>query len=325
MVKVSVIVPVYNAQEYLEECLESLVHQTLEEIEIVCVNDGSNDASPDILTKYQEKYPQKVIVISKENGGQASARNLGIRRCSGEYIGFVDADDYVAEEMFEKMYHRAKLEDSDYIECRYRYLQVTETGETKKLLCYGNVRPFYRTEEMFFDPLVSPWNKLYRAKILKDNSILFPEGFVYEDTSFYVKAIPFIKKASFEPEEYVYHFLRAGSTMNAKKDKRVGNIFPVIEDVINFYKKNQLWDLYHNELEYFCTKILLCSSLARIADVKDTDLKRTYMKKTIGMMQMYFPGYRQNTYIKKSKKGLYMRCISPYTIKLVVWLLRFHR
>ena len=92
MKKVSVIVPVYNAEKYLEKCLNSLVEQTLEEIEIIIINDGSTDSSQKIIEKYAEKYGQKIITRTKKNEGQAIARNLGIELCSGKYIGFVDAE-----------------------------------------------------------------------------------------------------------------------------------------------------------------------------------------------------------------------------------------
>ena len=108
MNKVSVIVPVYNAQNFLEKCIESLTQQTLKEMELIFVNDGSTDQSLQILEKYQKRFPKKVMVYSKENGGQASARNLGIAKSRGEYIGFIDADDYVDTHMYEAMYKKAK-------------------------------------------------------------------------------------------------------------------------------------------------------------------------------------------------------------------------
>ena len=121
--KVSVIVPVYNTSKYLVRCMEALVNQTLEEIEILAVNDGSTDNSLEILKKYEVQYPQKVRVLSKENGGQATARNLGIRESRGEYIGFADSDDCVERTIFEKMYLLAKKDDSDLTECHYHYVQ----------------------------------------------------------------------------------------------------------------------------------------------------------------------------------------------------------
>ena len=160
MKKVSVIVPVYNAQNFLEKCIESLTQQTLEEIELIFVNDGSTDQSLHILETYRKRFPDKMMVYSKENGGQASARNLGIAKSHGEYIGFVDADDHVDVHMYEAMYERAKKESSDYVECQYHYLQIDDNGQEKEIPQYGHVRAYNSDKEMFIDPLVSPWNKL---------------------------------------------------------------------------------------------------------------------------------------------------------------------
>ena len=115
MIKVSVIVPVYNVEKYLRKCLDSLVNQTLEEIEIIVVNDGSKDDSQIIMEEFQQKFPLKIKIFSKENGGLSDARNYGLDRAVGAFIGFVDSDDEVSETMFEEMYdlaqtHAAEIE-----------------------------------------------------------------------------------------------------------------------------------------------------------------------------------------------------------------------
>ena len=110
-IKVSVIVPVYNVEAYLERCLDSLVKQTLEEMEIIVVNDGTKDNSQAIIDRYAAAYPQKVISLIKENGGLSDARNYGIPYAHGEYIGFVDSDDYLNVTMYQKLYDRAAETD----------------------------------------------------------------------------------------------------------------------------------------------------------------------------------------------------------------------
>mgnify|MGYP000287779322 FL=1 len=116
-IKVSVIVPVYNVEAYLERCLDSLVKQTLEEMEIIVVNDGTKDNSQAIIDRYAAAYPQKVISLIKENGGLSDARNYGIPYAHGEYIGFVDSDDYLNVTMYQKLYDRAAETDSDIVVC----------------------------------------------------------------------------------------------------------------------------------------------------------------------------------------------------------------
>lgn len=294
MVKVSVIVPVYNTEKYLSRCLDSLVGQTLKEIEIIAIDDGSSDSSFAILKEYGEKFPYKIKIFSKENGGQATARNRGIVESIGEYIGFVDSDDCVDCNMFEAMYKTAIQEKYDLVECNYHYLR--EGRWNKRLKNRGNTRQFTNQKEMFLDPQVSPWNKLYKREVIVEAKIRFPEGLIYEDTAFYIKAIPYIEKEKYVDKRFVYYFLRQSSTMNANKNKKVGNIIPVLEDIIYFYKNNCFFDTYSEELEYFCAKIMLCSSLGRIAGIKDKKTAKELYECTFLFLEHYFPNYRKNVY-----------------------------
>ena len=115
--KISVIIPVYNVEKYIVKCLDSLVNQTLENIEIIVVNDGSKDNSQTIIDKYVKKYPKKIKSYIKENGGQGSARNLGLEYAKGEYISFVDSDDWLDLNALEEMYNLAKKDNSDIVIC----------------------------------------------------------------------------------------------------------------------------------------------------------------------------------------------------------------
>ena len=119
MPKVSVIVPFYNVEGYIEKCLETLVNQTLKEIEIILVNDGSTDRSIEIVKKFIKEYPEKIVYLEKENGGLSDARNFGLKHAKGEYIAFVDSDDYIEIDMYENMYNLAEKENSDMVECNF--------------------------------------------------------------------------------------------------------------------------------------------------------------------------------------------------------------
>ena len=130
--KVSVIVPVYNVELYLEKCLLSLVNQTLQDIEIIVVNDGSRDHSQQIIEKFQQEHPQKIFAYTKENGGLSDARNFGIDRAKGKYIGFVDSDDYVSETMYDEMLNIAEKNQAEITICNIQ--KVDERGNvTQKL------------------------------------------------------------------------------------------------------------------------------------------------------------------------------------------------
>lgn len=162
MKKVSIIVPVYNMEKYLNKCMDSLVNQTLEDIEIITINDGSKDSSLKILNEYKEKYPNKVVIINQENQGISVARNNGINAATGKYIGFVDSDDYVKTDMFEKLYKKIEKTKSDIVICDYeKYFMNTEEFK------YVNVVDYIKCDSLYSDTSIinnidySPWNKLF--------------------------------------------------------------------------------------------------------------------------------------------------------------------
>jgi glycosyltransferase involved in cell wall biosynthesis len=315
---VSVVMPVYNTEKYLRRCLDALVSQTIphSELEIIAVNDGSTDGSPDILAEYQEKYPQLIKVFHKPNGGQATARNLGIRKASGEYIGFADSDDYVDVTMFDKLYKLALSENADLVECHYHSMLEQSAGDGefptyKEIGTRGTIKAHENVRELFLDPQVSPWNKLYRKSILVDNDVFFPEGMIYEDTAFYIKSLPYIRKHAYLDEKLVYYSVRPSSTMTKNLGAKVGDIFKVLDDINDYYHRNNIFGEYKDELEYFCVKIAFCSNLSRIGRVKNGYLRRELLDKTFVFVKKNFPDYKKNKYFV-GKIGMYIKSVARW-------------
>lgn len=312
---VSVIVPVFNTARYLPRCLDALVNQTIDKknLEIVLVNDGSTDGSCKILQEYKDRYPDIITLVNKENGGQATARNLGIKIARGEYVGFADSDDYVDTTLFEKLYDLAISENADLVECHYHSMLETldKNGNVsyKEIGTRGSIKGHSDTKELFLNPQVSPWNKLYRKSILIDNDITFPEGMIYEDTSFYVKTLPFIKKQAYCDEKLVYYNVRQKSTMTSHTNSKVGDIFGVMDDILDFYHIKGIYHSFKDELEFFCVKIAFCSNLSRVGRVKSKSTKNELLDKTFDFVNSKFPYYRNNKYFK-GKIGLYIRSVN---------------
>lgn len=322
MVKVSVIVPVYNTEKFLGKCLESIVQQTLNEIEIIIINDGSTDNSQEIINKYKLIYDKKIKVILKENEGQAIARNIGMELASGEYIGFIDSDDFIEPDMFEKMYEEAKIKNADMVMCHYRYL-LNEDNQIKELKKYSVVKDVDHVKELFLNPLVSPWNKIYKNSIIKDSGVKFPPNLIYEDTAFYINIIPYLNNIAFIPKEYVTHMLRRGSTVNRVQNPRVGDMLEILAKIVEFYKANGFWNEYKEELEYFCVKILLCSSLKRVAILNDKDIKNNLIDKSIEFINNNFKNYKNNQYMKKVNiTNIYIKSFNKYSLNLYLILLK---
>lgn len=316
MIRVSVIVPVYNTEKYLARCLDALVGQTLSSLEIIAVDDGSTDDSPRILETYADRFPNRIRVIHKENGGQASARNIGIREAAGEYVGFADSDDCVEIELFEKLLQAAEKSAADYAECKFHFVREYKDGSIQELTPRGRIREHNDNRDMFIDPQVSPWNKIYRRSILTDNEIFFPEGIIYEDTSFYIKAIPYLKNTAAIDDRLVYYYLREESTMNRNKSLKVGDIFKVFSDILDFYRDRKLFDKYHDELEYFCVKTALCSSMSRIGRVSDKQLENRFLDTTFSFIREQFPEYKRNKYFT-GKIGMYIKLVNRGNAKII--------
>ncbi|KAA8816913.1 glycosyl transferase family 2 [Bifidobacterium rousetti] len=318
---VSVIVPVYNGERDLARCLDSLVGQSLEGMEIIVVDDGSTDGTPEVIRRYVERHPGRVRALRKENGGQGAARNLGLAEASGEYVGFVDADDYVSRDMFGRMLAAAREADADLVTCDYTYTYGGER-DAKRVTLAKPARPL----DLFFDPWAAPWNKLYRRSMLVDNGIAFPGTRAYEDTAFYADLIPFVRRIANVDEAFVHQYFRESSTMNQRQDERVLLIFDVVDDIIAFYRAHGVYERYREYLEYFCVKILFSSSVLRICQIRDRAVRRDYLDRSIGKALRLFPGYRRNRFFRKGLKGLYVRSVNRLTLPLyadLIYLIRY--
>ncbi len=169
--KVSIIIPIYNVEKFLAECMDSVIGQTLCDIEIVCVNDGSTDSSPEILRDYAAKDP-RILLISQENRGYGSAMNAGIDNACGEYIGIVEPDDFVPPDMFEKLYETAREYDLDFVKADFYRFVTNPNGTINKSLCRLSDDP--ADYSRIFDPSRDPsaqkyamntWSGIYRRFI----------------------------------------------------------------------------------------------------------------------------------------------------------------
>ena len=207
--KVSVIVPVYNVEPFLKRAIDSLINQTLKELEIIIVDDGSPDNCGAVIDEYAREH-SNIIALHKENGGISDARNAGLQMATGEYIGFLDPDDYAEPDMFEKLYTSAKESDSDLAFCGYTEVFSPSCIENRKIEISKQTGDIF---DLAFSNVCNSlgayaWNKLYKSSIIKDSRIEFPDGVsVVEDTVFFFE---FLKNAtSFSVvDEPLYNYIR---------------------------------------------------------------------------------------------------------------------
>lgn len=291
-VSVSVIVPVYNVEKYLDECLSSLVNQTLSELEIIVVNDGTKDNSQSIIDHYVKQYPNKVVSLIKENGGLGDARNYGIPYAKGEYIGFVDSDDIVHLEMYEKMFNKAKLEDSDLVLCDLEYFYETSSEKMVKegLIQIENIDV---NKTVFLSPLFA-WNKLYRKSLFIESGLKYPNGLWYEDIPVTVPFFTLAKKISYVHETLIYYRQRSTSIMGSVDNPKVKDIFDIMHLCLNYFKDHNLLETYYDELEFlFLEHLMLNGGFRFLLSHKHKD----YLAFSIDTLDLNFPHWRNNKYL----------------------------
>lgn len=302
MTKVSVVVPVYNIEDCIDKCLNSLVNQDFDDYEIVVVNDGSTDNSQSVVDEYVKKYPSKVKAYKKKNGGLSDARNYGLSKSCGEYISFVDGDDYVSDKMLNVMYTKA-LEGYDIVVCNFS--KVWE--DNKEQFFYNPVISDYR-EFMIGFPMA--WNKLYK-KSLFDNEFKFKKGILYEDLEFIPSLVLKTHKIGFVEDSLYFYFQRDSSIMNKSEyDDKFLDIFKVLGSLEGRFIKHKAYDDYKDEFEYLNTEHLLYSASLRF--ILFGDKGKELINKSINIIKSKYPNFIQNKYFKKKSLKFKTVCFLAY-------------
>lgn len=250
MIKVSVIISAYNIENYIGKCIESIMNQTLKEIEIIIVNDGSTDRTLNIINKYK-KLDNRIIVIDKENKGVQSARNEGLRFASGESVLFVDGDDWLDKEALNHLFNRLDNDKLDIV-C-YGYYQEYEDGKVKKFKnkyigLYDN--DCFLSATLMNEVIPSLCCKLIRREFLTKNKIVFPEDIAFgEDLATTVRLALNFPKVLIIEQCYYYYFTRIDSVTNKITDKALDlfKAFNYIQDLLN---ENKYYEKFEEEFEF---------------------------------------------------------------------------
>ena len=243
MTKVSVLVPIYNVEQYLPECLDSLCAQTLKNIEIICINDGSTDASGAILDEYA-KNNSNIVVINKKNSGYGDSMNRGLEVATGEYIGIVESDDYIDANGFEKLYELAKKTDADIVKANYYYHsddkdEIHEVVKNQKLNKAITISDDYSI--LIEEPGI--WSAIYRRDFLNDNKIRFrtTPGASYQDTGFFFKTACAAKKIVYTKNAYL-HYRTDNANSSVKSLEKVNYVVEEYADIEKYLEKCDITD-----------------------------------------------------------------------------------
>lgn len=306
--KLSVIVPVYNVEKYLRECLDSLVLQTYHDMEIIVVNDGSTDGSLAIIQEYAQKY-DNLRYVSKINGGLSDARNYGIPYALGEYIAFIDSDDYVELDMYEKMMSKIE-EGNDVVVCDIQYFFEDNSGYVMKGLSS------FKTDTIQKRALLSPmfaWNKVYHRRFFEN--LRYPLNTWYEDTPVTTLIFAKCEKIGYVDEALVHYRQRKDSIMGSVQSVRIKEIFNVMAMVRERFKENSLYEEYFSEIEYLHIEHLRLYGMFRF--IRSPFFKECYAESE-KIMNEYFPLWHNNMYIKELgiKNRLFLKYYNLHTHKI---------
>lgn len=318
MTKVSVIVPVYNVEKYLRKCLDSLVHQTLDDIEILVINDGSPDQSQAIIEEYESSYPNLKGYV-KPNGGLADARNFGLQYATGKYIGFIDSDDYVEIDMYEKLFEKAEKEQADLVVCDLEYVWEDGSKEPMRMSGLNKIEGKSERSALFTSPLFA-WNKLYRREFLLKSGLKYSVGKWYEDIPVTVPLFALANRVTYVPEVMIHYLQRGTSIMGSGYDQRMYHIFDQMKFIYHYYQEHGLLNQYREEIEYLFVEHLMLYGAFRF-------LRTNHYKELCSMsfqvMKEYFPQYRSNSFLKifSLKNRLFIMTLNPWTMSFWKWVL----
>lgn len=313
MKKVSVIVPVYNTAKYLRRCLDSLVMQTLKDIEIIVIEDKSKDNANEILKEYEEKYEDKIKVFhNKTNKGIGYNRNFGIKKATGKYISFIDSDDWTNETMYEKMYEKAIKDNLDLVVCKFHKMlekddDLIEIEPDFKIPYFKNTS-LKDNPNLLLDINLAPWNKLYKKELLDD--IRFPEDLKYEDAIVVVKALARAKKIGIVDEKLNYYLVRSKSETTSM-DKRVFDILTITKEIIEELKSHD----YYNDIKKYVEAMTIRNLFRYTIQQKyqkDKKIKNKFIDDVFTFLNKEFPNWRKNKIWKK--RNVFKRMIEQSKI-----------
>lgn len=303
--KLSIVAAVYNLEKYLPRCLDALVNQTLQDIEIICVDDGSTDSAPQIIDEYAAKFPEKVKAFHKENGGEFTTRNYGLEKATGEYVTFVDTDDYVDLTWAEKLYNAAKENNADIAVCGFERINL-ETGKviSTNMTHFGNaVKNIDNKDDYVLFINTSPWNKIFKLEKVKDLRFSNFRGF--NDMIFLVSCYTKIDKIAFVPEALYHYYLRYDSQIHTVNKQDVENFKKYLLELKELYIKENKFEEMKYILDMFAFIHLGISVMYRASYDKSIDMKKM-MKDTIQYLDTNFGTWRKSPFLKfgySIKKG----------------------
>jgi len=292
MPKVSIIVPTYNREQYISKCVDSVLNQTLKDIELIIIDDGSTDCTEKIIKNYTDK---RLKYIKRTNHGIGNSRNYGIDLAKGEFIAFVDSDDYIHPENLEKMYKKALNDNLDAVVCDYNYFYENGSVKPQKIEYFENTS-LINNPDLLLKINLGPCNKLFSRKLFADKKMRFPENIKYEDIPLVSKLLKDANKIG-KVNESLSFFLVDNYSETFIVDKRVFDIFKSLDMVIS----NFIEEEFNDTIKKLVICILTNYTIQQRRQI-DKSVRNKFIDKAFEYIKRIDPEYKKNVYFKRRNK-----------------------
>ncbi len=286
MPDMSIIVPIYNAEKYIDRCLTSLLTQTKKELEFILINDGSTDDTEKKILKYKD---HRIKYFRNKNQGIGKTRNFGIQKATGKYIMFLDSDDYLEEDACEVLYQKAEQEDLDLVLCDYYQIQ-NGLSKIEKLPSFKNTT-LKKMPTLLKSVNLSPWNKLYKSTLLSKHHIRFIEDLKYEDAPFVVDSLLYAKKVG-KVEKPLINYVMHQNSETTIRDERIFDILRIIDLIRKKWKKESY---LKEDLDKLTIRMITNYTIQQ-RNQKDPKIAMKFIDEAFSYMKKEIPDYKKNKY-----------------------------
>lgn len=287
MAKLTIVVAIYNVENYLDKCLDSLANQTVSDYEVWCINDGSKDNSRDIILKYVDKY-NNFKLFDKENGGLSDARNYGIDRCKSEYISFIDGDDFVSNDYVEVSLKEMEDNNLDMLVFSYnQYYLTNNTSEKIELKIKEGIYNLKDNKELLAYTPNATWNKIYKTSLFIDNNIRYPYGYRHQDLGTTPKLLLKANKIGYIDKALYDYLIDRPNNITAQIDKKLYHIIDMSKEVMDYYKSVNEFNNYVDEFEYLVKRNFI-QSLRKAMKLSDKKFVNKFIDDIFDTSDAYF-------------------------------------
>lgn len=297
MPDVSIIVPIFNAEKYLNKCLDSLINQTKEELEFILINDGSTDDSEKIIKTYHDK---RIKYYKQKNQGIGKTRNLGIEKATGKYIMFLDSDDYLEKNATKLMFDKAFSTNSDLVICNY--YKIKDNFKEEQELIDFKTTTLKECPNLLYDINLSPWNKIYKSSLIKENNIKFVENLKYEDVPFVITALDKAKKIT-KLNRCLNYYVIHNNSETTVRDEKVFDILKILDLIRKYFQNNQS---IKETLDKLTVRIITNYTIQQRMQ-KNQKIGMAFIDEAFKYLEKEVPDYKDNKYYEK--RGLIKRTI----------------